>query len=96
MIPHTVYEAPITIEEVAPDSPAEAAGIQVGDTILALNGETLNNSGDLQRLIQINLGEVVTLTVKHTDGSTETLEVMTRWRPPEGQGASGIRMAPIT
>jgi regulator of sigma E protease len=56
MVPHDVVVGRVLIEEVAPDSPAAAAGIQNEDTIISLNDKTINNTGDLQRYIQLNLG----------------------------------------
>jgi regulator of sigma E protease len=95
MIPHSVYIAPVMIAEVAPNSPAASAGIQAGDTVLSINGEKLTNSSDILRLIQLNLGKEITFEVKHADGSLETMDVTARWKPPAGQGATGIRIAPI-
>jgi len=43
-----------------------------------------------QRYIQLNLGKEVTILVQHSDSTTESVEVVPRWRPPEGQGAIGI------
>ena len=49
------YELPIaTIVEVislSPNSPAHQAGLQEGDILLALNGQTVSNVDDLHRLL---------------------------------------------
>lgn len=37
---------------VATDSPAARAGVQTGDVIYAVNGRTIGNAGDLQRMIE--------------------------------------------
>lgn len=39
------------VSRVLPDTPAEAAGLQPGDIILAFNGETIHNSSDLPPLV---------------------------------------------
>ncbi len=90
MLPHSVVSYPVTIQEVAANSPAELAGLKVGDTILKVNGETVNNGVDVQRAIQISLGRDLSMTVQHADGTTQTLDMVPRWKPPQGQGATGI------
>jgi regulator of sigma E protease len=93
MVPHDVVIYPVTIENVAPASPAAMAGIEPGDTIISVNETQINNSGDLQRLIQLNLGKEVTIAVKHTDLTEDVVQVVPRWIPPAGQGATGIQIA---
>jgi len=90
MVPHDVYQGQIRIEEVSPDSPAAMAGIEAGDTILAVNGETLNNNAELSRAIQINLGSNIDILLRHHDGTEETVSAVPRWQPPEGQGSLGV------
>lgn len=52
------------VEEVVPSSGAEVAGLQLGDIITAVNGNTLTESGDLRvRIIEQAPGDTVTLTV---------------------------------
>jgi regulator of sigma E protease len=89
MIPHDVYIGDVVVEEVSADSPAAAAGISAGDTILTANGHTLNNTNDLSRYIQLNLGGELDLLIEHSDGTTEEATLSPRWRPPEGEGAIG-------
>ena len=90
MIPHDTVTGQVMVEQVAPGSPAAGAGIETGDTILSLDGKTVRNIGDLQRYISLNLGGEVPLQVKHHDSTTETVRLTPRWRPPAGQGATGI------
>lgn len=90
MIPHSLVMGQVMIEEVAPDSPAARAGIEPGDTLLSVNGKPVNNLGDLHRYIQLNLGKEITILVKHSDSTTEDVQVIPRWKPSEGQGAVGI------
>jgi len=89
MVPHDAIVGQVVVEEVAPDSPAEMAGIQVGDTILSVDGREINNGGDLSRLIQLNLGSEIAIMIEHADATTETVSLIPRWRPPEGEGAIG-------
>ncbi|MBI2847929.1 MAG: site-2 protease family protein [Chloroflexi bacterium] len=95
MVPHNEVVGLVTIEEVAPGSPAARAGIRPGDTILRANGNTINHAGDLQRYLQLNLGSEVTLDIKHMDGVAESVRVVPRWRPPPGQGATGVAIRTV-
>jgi serine protease Do len=52
------------VTQPTPDYPAEAAGIQSGDVIVAVNGDPIDNSLDLTRTISdMNPGTNVTVTV---------------------------------
>jgi len=90
MIPHNLVMGQVMIKEVAPDSPAARAGIKPGDTVLSVNEQPVNNNGDLYRYIQLNLGKEITILVQHDDLTTENVQVIPRWKPPKGQGATGI------
>ena len=90
MVPNNITTGQIVIKEVAPGSPAAAAGIQADDILLSINGESVQNIGTLPRYIQLNLGKEVTILVQHPDSTTEHVQLTPRWRPPEGQGAIGI------
>ncbi len=90
MVPHQIQKGDILVEEVSLNSPAALAGIMPGDTILKANGESLNHGGSLSRAIQLNLGNTITLTVKHSDGTVEDIRLIPRWRPPKGEGSVGV------
>ena len=90
MIPHNLVNGQVMIEEVNSDSPAARAGIEPGDTLLSVNGKPVNNTSDLHRYIQLNLGNEITILTKHSDSTTEDIQVIPRWKPPEGQGAIGV------
>lgn len=90
MVPSDAVSAQVTVDEVAPASPAAAAGIEPGDQLLAVEGESVASIGDLQREIQLRLGRPVTLLVRNADSSLEEVRVVPRWRPPPGEGAIGV------
>jgi regulator of sigma E protease len=95
MIPHDVIKGDVLIEDVAQDSPAAIAGILPEDTIIGLNDKPIFNNYDLQRYIQLNLGNEITLVVKHMDDSVEGFQLIPRWKPPEGEGAIGVSIRTI-
>lgn len=90
MVPHSVASGRVVVQEVVAGSPAARAGIEVGDTVLAINGKPIGNIGDLQRDMQLRLGQKTDIMVEHSDATRETVQVVPRWRPPAGEGATGI------
>jgi len=70
----------LRFSEVQPDSPAAAAALQPGETILAVNGqqfEFFESDGVLEAL-QSDVGKTVTLTIQRTDGRIQTAQVTLR------------------
>lgn len=90
MVPHQVFAGKVLVSDVVADSPAALAGLKPGDTMLAIDDEEIRNVGDLQRGIQLKLGQEVDILVEHADAVKETVTVTPRWQPPAGQGAIGI------
>ncbi len=90
MIPHKVLVGEIAVESVAPASPAAAASIEAGDILLEFDSKQINSIADLQPLIQMNLGEEVSLLIRKSDASIKTVQLTPRWKPPEGEGAMGV------
>jgi regulator of sigma E protease len=90
MIPHLEVVEKVQISEVAPDSPAQAAGIQAGDIILKIDNTDITNRGNVNYYIQLNLGREIPVLLQQPDGSEKTVRVTPRWKPPAGQGAIGI------
>jgi regulator of sigma E protease len=90
MVPHDLVIEPLVVKGVAPDSPAANAGIEPGDTLLGINGKLINNFGEFQRYVYLNLGKEITILVEHSDSTKEEVQVIPRWKPPEGEGSIGI------
>ncbi len=59
-------------------SPAEAAGIQAGDKILAIDGESTDGHTITESAMKIRgeIGTPVVLTVAHEDGTTEDITIV--------------------
>jgi len=95
MIPRDVSVGLTQITGVAPQSPAEEAGLKPGDVIFAIEGDKVRNVRDVSLAIRLNVGESVDFTVKHADGVVEDVPVHARWTPPEGQGPTGIEIASL-
>jgi regulator of sigma E protease len=95
MIPQDVLIGDVQVEEVASNSPAAAAGIMPEDTIISLNNKPINNNYDLSRNIQLHLGSEVTILIQHSDSTTESFQLVPRWKPPEGEGAIGVLVTTV-
>jgi S1-C subfamily serine protease len=63
------------IREVFEGSGAEAAGLQAGETITALNGQELSASELSEAIKRYSVGDKVTLTVTGVDGASREVEV---------------------
>ena len=80
MVPHNVVYGKVQVDEIAANSPASMANIVAGDTILEINGNQVGNIGDVQRHVQLNLGQPVTLLIQHVDDTVEEVRATPRWR----------------
>lgn len=86
-------EALVWVLEVAPGSPAEAAGLLADDLILSFNDQTINSTsdptGEIQRLTEQNGGRDVALSILR-NGEALTFRLTPRLNPPPGEGRIGI------
>jgi regulator of sigma E protease len=83
------------VTAVAPGSPAEAAGLMVGDIILKADNTAILKTQDLLDYTQSHLGEQVVLTVQRGDNLLQ-IGVVPRLAPPQGEGPMGITLGPRT
>lgn len=102
MVPHQasatdIYKdtGEVLVLELAPNSPASAAGIKVGDTILTINNDPVRNVTDYEKIIGRNIGQEITLSIKHSDGSTADVKLTPRVQAKEGEGATGVAITTI-
>ena len=90
MVPHDIVVGEVEVIEVAPDSPADMAGIETGDVILRVDGREVLNVGDLSRYLYLGLGRQTTVTIRQADLTEKEVRLVPRWKPPEGEGAVGV------
>ena len=90
MVPHDAIDGTVVVGDVAPASPAARAGLQAGDIIISIDGKPVRNIGDVQRDIQLNLGNKIDITYQRGDNTGAAVAITPRWQPPEGEGAAGI------
>ncbi len=89
------------IASVTPNTPAAKAGLQAGDTIIAVNGQDVQVFSQVQNAIQNVLATVkntgpdagitVHLRILHKGASSpQNIPVFARLNPPANQGALGV------
>ncbi len=79
----------VAIQGVTKDSPAEAAGLQVDDIVVSINGEPVNSMEELSTLVRANLGQAIAIELDR-GGQSVQVTAVPRANPPTGQGALGI------
>lgn len=76
----------VLVTAVTDDGPAAKAGIKAGDVITSIDGEAIDSTGDISRIINRNKEGDVTLTVIRNK-SQQTIRVT----PKEGPGRTIVR-----
>lgn len=93
MLPQDTVVGDITINGVAPGSPAEEAGLRAGDTITMIDGEPIDNHIELIQITLTKLGSPIDLTVRRGSivsgfsvspefAAVETITLVPRLNPP--------------
>jgi regulator of sigma E protease len=90
MVPHDMIEGSVLIDDVSANSPAAAAGILPGDTVLEVEGHQINSTNDIGRYIQLNLGNETAFLLERADGAIEEVMLVPRWDPPAEEGSAGV------
>jgi serine protease Do len=90
-VPDTVG---VLVDDVFADGPAEKAGLKNGDVIRKLNGQPVEDAGQLTAAVtSLNPGTVATLEILR-DGQPLTIKVTLGERPPEAgtrRGGGGVQ-----
>jgi regulator of sigma E protease len=84
----------VQIVDVMAGSPAQAAGFQLNDVVLTVNGTAINDSTQLHDIIYANLDKPVVFTVRRGN-EVVTITATPASARPQSQGALGISMGPV-
>lgn len=84
-------QSKVIVEAVAPQSPAQQAGLQKGDLITNIDGTAINGYDSIAQVVKDNLGKPISLTYQR-GGQAYTVNMVPRSSPPPNQGAIGIEM----
>ena len=85
-----------TISGTLRDGTVPGQGLQPGDVVMEVNGREVRNVSELIFHTRRFIGETQTWVLSRANSTLEA-RVYARWRPPEGQGPTGIRVgAPVT
>jgi len=95
MIPHNILIEKVQVKEVAPGSPAEAAGIEAGDIIMEIDGHQIKNRTEVGYRIQLKLGSQVDVMLQKQDNSYKEVTLSPRWKPPAEEGAIGVSITGV-
>ncbi|HXR87691.1 MAG TPA: RIP metalloprotease RseP [Stellaceae bacterium] len=101
---------PPQVGRVQPGSAAEAAGVQAGDTIAAIDGQSIQRFEDVQRIVRLDPGQPLAVVVHRGDQNVslsvtpKLSEVTDRFGNKhqyallgiEGQGVQYVRYNPVT
>ncbi len=90
MIPHNNYYPTQSISKVLPDSPAHEAGLQTGDTILAINGSTVTEYRQIQSAIRSSPEREISLSISRADGTETIITLVPKLNLQTGYGQIGI------
>ncbi len=81
--------ARVVIDEILAGSPAAEANLQVGDIIVAINGETVESTGDVSLYVRESLDKPTEILLER-EGQSLTVSLIPRANPPAGEGAMGV------
>ena len=94
-LPHDAVSGTVVVTGVAPNSPAQQAGITSGDMILAVDGNEIDTHANLVPRIMASLGSPTELTIRRgvfvtgsdspqpTSGGSEIITLTPRVNPPD-------------
>lgn len=83
------------ITGIAPDSPAQSAGLQAGDLVYDVNDTVITTGKPLNAVIAASVGKQVAMTVWR-NGQWLDFTMTPRANPPAGQGALGVQIGMTT
>jgi len=86
------------VDEVAPNSPAAAAGIQPGDIVRSVDGRPVTKTTDLVAYVTsaARADMEVTLVLERNGRELPPITTAPRAEPPTGEGPLGIKLGEVT
>lgn len=88
--PVPVEGAGAGIYYIGDNSPAQEAGLQVGDTIIEIDGVPVQDAAQAKELIAQHLGVETTLVVRRNGVTLPPITLVPRANPPPNEGAVGV------
>ncbi len=91
----------VMISAVTKDSPAEMAGIKVGEVVVRVGETDIATADQFVSLVKDKKGQMISLYVAKVDtnglksDSSRVIEVIPRENPPEGEGALGVGVSTV-
>lgn len=76
------------VDSIVPDSPAEAAGIQPGDRIVAIDGAPIESFSDIQRIVTLASDDELAIVVERDGGRFELTATPERREVTDGFGGT--------
>ena len=86
-----LVDSRVRVIMIAPNSPAEMAGIEPGDAVLKIGDKEIDKVNELQELVKERLGKELVLTIESGDKIFD-VKLLPRESPPEGEGAMGVAL----
>jgi regulator of sigma E protease len=80
----------LKVVDITSGSPAQAAGLVVGDVITKVGKDEVKSSSDFIRLVNEQKGKTISFEVAKGSGETVKLNIKPRETPPEGEGPLGV------
>ena len=84
----------VMLANIAPNSPAESAGMLPGDVVLQAAGQPVTDFDTLSSIIRAHIEQPMEFVLQRGN-ETLTVTATPRSNPPEGQGAVGISMSEV-
>jgi len=84
-----ISDQKVQILEVMDDSPAKLAGLEIGDVILAVNGESIKTNEQIQKIVRENVDKSLAYSIKRTNQNIEK-QITPTIIEETGEGGIGV------
>lgn len=83
----------VIVAGIAPNSPAQKAGLKSGEVILSVDNQAVVSSEQLISYTKKHVGEQVTLKVKNSESHVQIIQLTPRVHYPSNEGAMGVAIS---